>query len=345
MKLSAHPAADIEAQAATWLARRDAVCDEAESAEFTAWLAADPRHRAAYLRLAAAWQRSARLKRLRPEGDAIDVDLLKPGQDRAWRSRWRPLLAITAGVAGVAAVAIWWVASGVEQAYRTDIGGLSRVLLKDGSTLTLNTDTEVRVHFSKARRQVQLLKGEAQFLVAHDTTRPFEVLAGGHLVRAVGTAFDVKLDHGQSMEVLVTEGRVTFLEAAGAAEPASATAVQPETVSAGESAIATREKVTVRRVTATEVSRHLAWQLGELSFQGETLSEAVAEFNRYNRKKLRVDDPGISGLQIGGSFQALDVDSFVAALNHSFGITAAIAGDGTVVLSGHRADSSPSARD
>ena len=91
-------------------------------------------------------------------------------------------------------------------------------------------------------------------------------------------------------------------------------------------------KLTVRRVSATETSRHLAWQVGELSFQGETLSEAVAEFNRYNRRKLRVEDPSIGSLQIGGNFQALDVDSFVAALGRSFGITAQSADDGTLVL-------------
>ena len=325
-------ASDIESQAATWLARSDAGGEDGESAEFTAWLAADPRHRAAYLRLAAAWERSARLKMLRPEGQQIDPDLLLPVRPRSRWSLWQPPLAIAATFVAIAIAAVWWAgAIGGVQTYRTDIGGLSRVVLKDGSAVTLNTDTELRVRFGKVRRQVELMRGEAQFVVTHDTARPFEVSAGGRLVRAVGTAFDVRLDHDEAMEVIVTEGRVAFVDASGSADMPGATAT-PAMISAGESATADGGKVTVRRVSATEASRHLAWRTGELSFQGETLTEAIAEFNRYNRRKLEVDDPSIGRLQIGGNFQALDVDSFVAALGRSFGIKAKTADDGTLVL-------------
>jgi transmembrane sensor len=328
---------DVENQAATWLSRRDALGEATQIPEFTRWLAADPRHRAAYLRLAAAWERTSQLKRLAPEGRIIDADLLKPR--RMWSLGFRrPRLALAAGAVAVAVAAIaalWWASTyGAGEIYRTDIGGLSRIVLKDGSTVTLNTDTELRVHFSQARREVQLLRGEAQFNVAHDTARPFEVLAEGRLVRAVGTAFDVRLDHGESLEVMVTEGRVAFLEASGANAPQteSGAAVPPETISAGETAVATGGKVTVRHLSATETARQLAWQIGELSFQGETLSQAVAEFNRYNRRKLRVDDPSIGKLQIGGNFRPLDVDSFVAALGRSFEIRTSTANDGTLIL-------------
>jgi transmembrane sensor len=336
-------ASDIETQAATWLVRRDAADEVAESAEFAAWLAADPRHRAAYLRLAAAWEQTAQLKRLAPEARAVDANLLKIRRT-VHLSLWRSPLALAAGLVAVTAVAaLWWTAMyGDANTYRTDIGGLSRIVLNDGSTVTLNTDTELRVHFSQARREVQLVRGEAHFNVAHDTARPFEVLAEGRLVRAVGTAFDVRLDYGESMEVMVTEGRVAFLEARGAQAPASAsgTAAAPATlstgetatISAGETAVAAAGKVTLRRVSAAEASRQLAWQIGELSFQGESLSQAVAEFNRYNRRKLKVSDPSIGSLQIGGNFQALDVDSFVAALGRSFGIHATTADDGSLIL-------------
>ncbi len=324
-------ASDIEEQAALWLARGDAGHASDQSGEFAAWLAADSRHRAAYLRLAAAWERTARLKSLRPENE-VDADLLVQARGPGRWTRWRPPLALAAGVALIAVAGAWWAftSHGVET-YRTDVGGLSRIVLKDASTVTLNTDTELRVKLGQSRREVQLLRGEAQFTVAHDASRPFEVSAGGRVVRAVGTAFDVRLDPGKTMEVIVTEGRVAFLDARGS-EAAPESPAAPATLSAGETARTDGGKVTVRRVSATEASRHLAWQAGELSFQGETLAEAVAEFNRYNRRKLKVDDPSISGLQIGGNFQALDVDSFVAALNRSFGITERTADDGARLL-------------
>ena len=269
---------------------------------------------------------------LRPDGGPVDADLLMRARPPSRWSRWRKPLAIAAGLIAIAVAAGWWFGvTGGAQTYRTEVGGLSRVVLKDGSAVTLNTDTELRVRFSESRRQVELLRGEAQFTVTHDTIRPFEVLAGGRIVRAVGTAFDVRLDHGETMEVMVTEGRVAFVDAPSPT-PALGTVATTATISAGETAVAKGGKVTVRRVTATETSRHLAWQVGELSFQGETLSEAIAEFNCYNRRKLKIEDASIGSLQVGGNFQALDVDSFVAALERSFGIASKSADDGTLIL-------------
>jgi len=172
-------------------------------------------------------------------------------------------------------------------------------------------------------------RGEAQFAVAHDASRPFEVSAARRIVRAVGTAFDVRLDPDLAMQVLVTEGRVAVEDASGIT---SVDAPPVATVSAGENAVAHEGRVSVHRVSSAEQSRRLAWQVGELLFQGETLREAVAEFNRYNRRKLKVGDPAIAGREIGGIFQATDVDSFVAALQRSFDVTATTSDDGTVVL-------------
>src|SRR5690348_5790981 len=232
---------DIEEKAARWLSRRDAGLALREEGEFTAWLAEDPRHRAAYLRLAAAWERSARLSRLRPQDATVDPDLLAP-MTRSFFDRWRLPLAVAAGLACVAAFGAWWaLGSAGTHTYRTDVGGLSRVVLRDGSAVTLNTDTDLRVHFTGGRRNVDLLRGEAQFQVAHDRSRPFEVKAAGRIVRAVGTAFDVRVESPQSLEVTVTEGRVAVV---GASDRYAGTEA-PTTISAGESAITRGAKVTV----------------------------------------------------------------------------------------------------
>lgn len=268
------------------------------------------------------------MKRLRPEGDSIDADLLSPRPKRGlWL--WTPL-AVAASVAVVALIAAWWPSQERGfQTYRTEVGGLSRVLLADGSTVTLNTDTEVRVRFLPKRREIALLRGEAQFAVAHDANRPFEVSAGGRIVRAVGTAFDVRLSVDRGVQVIVTEGRVAVEDSSAGRTGEGTTAA---TVSAGESAVAEAGKLTVRHVGAGEASRRLAWELGELSFQGESLKEAIAEFNRYNHRKLKVEDPAVAELQVGGNFQALDVESFVAALARSFNVTGKTLDDGSILL-------------
>jgi transmembrane sensor len=318
-------ASDIEAQAALWLMRNEQSDSQAGGAEFNAWIAADPRHQAAYIRLASVWQRTARLRLLCPEGGRVDADLLAKATPQRFGPWWRFSVAIAASLV----IACWWlIRTDAAQTYHTEVGGLAKVVLRDASVVTLNTDTELRVRFTDSRRRVELIRGEAQFTVAHDTGRPFDVIAAGHVVRAVGTQFDVRLDRGESIEVIVVEGKVTL------AEGSSVSVIDgKETISAGEAATTQGKKVNVHPVSTAESARRLAWRTGEVSFQGESLTEAVAEFNRYTHQQLRIDDPSLANLRIGGNFQALDIDSFVAALNRSFGITSRTASDGAIALS------------
>lgn len=331
-------AAEIDARAAAWIARCDARGGD-QDPELAAWLVADPRHRAAYLRLAHAWERTQRLARLRPADGPIDPDLLAPPRPpHLWPRlprlpRPRPMR-WAAAAAAIAAAAILLLSSlppsSAAQSYRTGPDGLSRVFLSDGSVVTLNADTELRVRFTAARRTISLLRGEAHFSVTHDPHRPFEVHARDRIVVAVGTAFDVRLGRGQRVEVTVTEGRVALFE--DHAAPAQGGEVSLQTISAGQDALLTTQEVTVRRIGSADILRHLAWERRQLSFDGQTLEAAVAEFNRYTNRKIVIDDPAIAALEIGGRFRALDVGSFVAALDRAFGISSRVTAHGTIQL-------------
>ena len=51
-----------------------------------------------------------------------------------------------------------------------------------------------------------------------------------------------------------------------------------------------------------------------LEFVDESVEDVVAEFNRYNRTRLKVEDPAIGCRRIGGRFLISDIDGFVATL-------------------------------
>ena len=160
-------------------------------------------------------------------------------------------------------------------------------------------------------RHVDLLRGEALFEVAKNRARPFDVEAGSTIVRAVGTAFSVRLhDEGRSeqVDVVVSEGRIAINPPSKATYPAGTVA----TVQNG--------RVVATTVDSDDITSRLAWTTGRLMFQGERLSDVVAEINRYNQRKLLVADPGIAELHIGGTFQATDPDGFARALGSTFGI-------------------------
>jgi transmembrane sensor len=225
--------------------------------------------------------------------------------------------------------------------YSTPVGGLDVIHLIDGSQVTLNTDTSLRVVMTKGQRRIELNKGEAFFEVAHDGSRPFVVYAGNKRVMAVGTKFSVRRE-SDDVQVVVTEGRVSLATAAphilpspgavpdgsgeivteiSGAEPGTGPAYPPVTLlRAGTVARTANTEVLVHQQTATEGETLLSWRNGYVAFRDTTLADAVHEFNRYNTRKIVIDDPTIADIRIGGNFRANNTDAFLWLLQNGFPI-------------------------
>jgi transmembrane sensor len=303
---------DIEEQAAQWLVQLDSTGSPEKWAALDAWLAASPRHRAAFLRLSVAWSRSDNLRRLRPLDGEVDPDLLSRGarrqrERRAWlRPRWAGGVAVATALALVAFGTSLWTssASGTREIYSTQLDKpAEEFILQDGSKVVLNTDSEVRVQFTSTHREVKLVRGEALFKVAHNAERPFDVVAGNAIVRAVGTAFSVRVRDRSYVDVMVTEGRVALNP------PSSALLV------AGQAASLVGSRVQTWQVEGGEIERKLQWLDGQIAFTGESLSEAITEFNRYNRTRIVIENPEVGAKRISGVFEALAPDEFAKALD------------------------------
>jgi len=343
-------ASDISDAAAQWLVRLEGQTSPQIWDGFQEWMDLDPRHRAAFIRLRVAWNHVDLLKNMRPVDGTIDADLLattkiNPGsivtrglQPQRGTPRKRPeelvmperrrVFAIAAAIAATGVVA--WFGSyhlGWKN-FETGVGGREKMELADGSTVDLNTNTELNVRISGSRRDIMLTRGEALFHVAHDSNRPFYVTAGGAVVRAVGTEFSVRIRDPEHVDVLVAEGRVAVGAPGTEAnfENPSLLATAPK-VSAGEGASVRRNSVSVRRIPVQDITRKLSWTAGYLAFQGETLDDAVQEFNRYNQRQITIADPSIVNVQVGGNFRTTELNSFIAALQHSFGFQVRVADD------------------
>ncbi len=364
--------AEIEHRAAEWQARRDRGLTAAEQDELFQWLAEDPRHGEWFARHRQTVDGLKLLAQWRPEhGARPNPDLLVQASAPVRpAARWRPWsLAGLAAAAGLAVAFQFWSASDRELRARDGVvasvaGGITaenpadenapvlRRLLEDGSTIDLNRGAEVEVRFTAAERHVRLVRGEAHFTVAKNPLRPFVVAARGVNIRAVGTAFDVRLAQ-ETVEVLVTEGRVrvdppAVVRAAqansAAATAASASATAPAPAPAAESAfvdVGERAVVSLREpgaalkinsVAAAEIARLLAWQPRQLEFSDAPLAQVVAEFNRDNRVKLVVADPILAALPIGATLRSDNVEGFVRLLEMSFGVAAERRADGVIVL-------------
>lgn len=317
----------IEATAAAWLAQRDEGLTGVQLAEFARWHEADPRHAAAIARLGETWELLGRLREYRPEARVHpDPDLL--AKPRPAIVVHRPMVAAAGLLAAALAVAaVWyWVAptaapAVAPQQYATTAEGYQRMMLADGSVVELNAESEVRVNYTPAERRVRLLKGEAHFTVAKNAARPFWVEAGGVTVRAVGTAFNVRLGASR-IEVLVTEGKVEVDQSA--VHPGVGAALAPTRMEAGERLVIVprgeADTSAVEKVAPDAMRDALAWQDSRLVFTDTPLAEVVAQFNKYNRVQIELADETLNREPVGGSWRAGNPELFVRMIAEGGGI-------------------------
>lgn len=321
----------IREEASLWIARLDSRDDTHDmTAELQAWLNKSPLHREEFRRLAALWDDMDILDDLNYLDDAA------PGNARTYTStppRWRRLAALgsVAALFLLAVLTYVSVAPGTDHdqfaTFETAFGEVETVTLKDGSTLTLNTDTVIEVEMTRGERRLNLVKGEAHFAVAKDASRPFTVYAGTGLVRAVGTAFSVYLKE-RDVEVIVSEGRVELMtesptpegrdEGEGKAAPKLL-----RVIAAGDQAVMDEDSLKrLEPISEIAINRKLSWRSGMLAFAGEPLSDVLAQVSRYTDVKVDVADADVAALPVGGYFKVGEIDGLLEALETTFGLRA-----------------------
>ncbi|HZT03425.1 MAG TPA: FecR domain-containing protein [Steroidobacteraceae bacterium] len=321
----------IENEAAVWTWRLDSGgLGAGERAQLEAWLREDPRHRRAFEELRSTWTALDRLadgEREQNEriaalaGEAAPRSALEPAAPAPRRRQpyWR---AAAAAVLVTALGAALWVARrpGM-QVMSTAVGQQRHVRLADGSQVTLNTNTLLVVRLTAQRRDLYLRRGEAHFDVVHQAARPFFVHAGDALIRDVGTQFEVRMHSDRDVDVLVNEGRVEVHGPATAAQAQSADARAGgedagwvRALSAGEQLSIAGPDLKVMAVSPHQVADELAWRDGALVFEGEPLSEAVAEVARYTSERIVLTGPKVGTLRVSGRFRIGDVPGFFQAL-------------------------------
>ena len=337
----------IEAAAAEWLIRRDGQeWSSSDQVALEEWLNASTLHRVAFLRLELTWEDTDRLKALAagvrtdgpPPPGKWNLTPFFAGEGirkkESYRRRKGFRLALAASVLLVVAGGLYTYQAGIltGERYTTPVGAIESVSITDGSKVTLNTDSQIRVSLTETERRVELKHGEAFFEVAHDAKRPFIVRAGNKRVIAVGTKFSVRRDGNDDIQVVVTEGKVRIeggREAPGPGEGGTANTF----LTPGAIARASDSGVLVQRKTLPEAEEQLSWRAGILQFRNLTLADAIAEFNRYNSRKLVIDDPSIAALTIEGNFRANNVDAFARLLETGYPIRVVEEGDRITLMS------------
>ncbi len=333
----------IGEQAAQWLCDlRGENGNDADRHALLTWLKQSPRHVEEFLLATSVWKAfdqadppsdaaiEQAIAAAKASSDAETVVALTAGtavrRPRRWPRRWpwrwpwrwrRSGWAAAAVLIAACALA-WWLPGGEEAtAYTTATGEQRAVRLADGSVLYLNTASRVEVHYSEHERRLDLLAGEALFVVAQQPKRPFRVAAGPATIEALGTQFNVRR-HASNTRIFVLEGRIRVSADAGEGftdeTKAQPRGVQPEqTLAAGEEAQVDGDgQITTANNAESTVAT--AWRERRLVFRGDTLRDIAAEFNRYNLRKIVVAGELAGSKRLAGTFNADDPAALVLFL-------------------------------
>lgn len=345
------PREQIREAAARW---SDALRESGSNAElrreFEHWYDENPAHAEAFESI----DRSYRIARAASRSNvmlAMHSQALARVATRNRRGR-RRFMALAASVAAVAAVTLallmasggsWqemqYLAERTRYAmngdtfYRTAIGQRLAVALKDGSTMTLNTNSRAVVEYHDSKRGISLLSGQALFEVAKDPDHPFVVTAAGRKVTALGTAFDVRIS-GERVAVTLIEGHVSIepdAEIRKAVHVNQPVPVVRSQLSPGEQLVAmTPQAAPV--IHKADVERVVSWRDGQLIFQNDRLTDALQEFNRYGTRHIVLADPQLGDLRISGAFNTGNASGFVATLTSYFDVRVVDADSERIVL-------------
>ena len=339
-----HAKEQIQEQACLWISRIDRGLSLSERQGLVAWCNQDNNHHKTLLEMASHWDDLSVLSELR--------GLFPLEKSPKKFNNKLSAYAMAASVALFSLLGAGYVnqeklapflpfiqtSQEVTQVFETSIGQQTRFVMPDGSNIQLNTNSLVTIDFNNEQRMLTLVRGEAHFDVAKDKNRPFTVVVGEKSFTALGTIFNVQKKSDNTMELVVTEGKVLIAKALESTDILKASLnnyngddqvlLNEQVLSSGvvvtvgeKAVIANNETNPVEKVSLEQVERDLAWQQGMLIFDGDPLEEALAEVSRYTNNTFEIKDTNIAKLKVAGYFKAGDIDGLLASLSSNFNIS------------------------
>jgi transmembrane sensor len=327
--------------------------DPAARAGFTAWIRRSPEHVQAFLQhlslqeelggLDPEKQFDLRQLLTQTSGNVVPITSARVQHGAVQRvvrhipSYYR-LAAVLAGALLLVGLALWHTPSTPRWTdYVTVTGEQRRVVLPDGSTIDLNTQCHLRVAYTQKVRAIELIDGEAAFSVQHNALQPFHVRAGASVIEDLGTEFSVYVRPDSSTTVAVMAGRIEVLTGTPytTATPSGATTAHPVAaatgVSAGEGVRIDSSGKLIDRF-AVNVAEAAAWRQHRIWFEGASLEQVATEFNRYNTRKIQIDEsPAVAQKRYTATWDPYDPTSFIQYLQTDPSLIVQTKGDQTIV--------------
>lgn len=203
----------------------------------------------------------------------------------------------------------------------TPRGHRSSILLRDGSKVSLNSETKITYdeNFGIDNRRIYL-EGEAFFEVAKDEDLPFVVTSKNLITRALGTSFNVR-DYGDedSASIALATGKVKVKRSQNPTKKFKIFLNPNEQVILNKSSQKWSK-------TSFEPEKVLSWKDSNLNFEDMSLARIIKTLERWYDVKIKVRGEGIEKLMYEGTgiFQKQSLENVLDTLGYTMGFESSI---------------------
>ncbi|MFJ4116572.1 FecR family protein [Pseudomonas psychrophila] len=297
----------IDEQAANWFSRNRNGRDPSSREQFNIWFA-NPAHARAYSEFESLWADLGELEQIN-----------RPVALPVRRRRFNPVLATAAAVLCAVFALNLGAPVALHQQHVSTLAQSGRtLLLPDGSTLSVNANTRVRLEFSAQQRDIYLDQGQLYIDVTANKEQPLVVHAGDARIRVVGTGFDVRRSPRQ-LVVSVAHGQVAFTPDAHSS------------ILLGAQQRATYDYVRRSLQEQTLGSGEVAdWRSGHLSFRNRELASLVDELDLYRPGVIQLADGPLARYKVSGNLDISDPLALVKALPALIPVKNVLLDNGTI---------------
>ncbi len=203
---------------------------------------------------------------------------------------------------------VWFFYPQAVVTHQTAYGEIQKLLLPDGSGVTLNANSTLSYPPSSMHsdKRIVHLQGEAYFeIVRKSDVHParFVVVTDNGEVEVVGTQFNVNSRH-EKTKVVLNEGKVKF----------NATEDQNTMLEPGDMVEYSKENNELTR-QKVDPERHSSWRNHTLTFDDTSLPELARILEDNYGLKVVINRPSLLDKKITGEISAKNVDVILKAIS------------------------------
>lgn len=222
--------------------------------------------------------------------------------------RW---IGVAASVLIASVVAFYFIKQNDIVSLQTTATSVKNFVLPDSTTIYLNANSEI--NYSKSgfmkKRKLNLLKGEAFLIVAHDPARPFSIQHKSLIITDIGTSFNVKTSQNQTT-VSVNSGQVKLTAGNTVAETI---------LNAGEAAYYAASDNSIRKEEIRDPN-YKAYTDHRIYFSSTPLPQVIRTLRSIYHKRIEIESEDIKTRKFTGEFKGQKLKDILSVLSESLKI-------------------------